>query len=83
MKIMEFSAKWCMPCKMLAPVLEDIEKELNIQIDRIDIDEDMENTIKYGINVVPTMLLIKENKVISKITGNISKKEIIDWIRNN
>jgi len=83
MKILEFSAKWCMPCNMLAPTLDEIEKELNIEIIRIDIDENMEETVKYAVSVVPTLVLLKDEKVISKISGNLPKQEIIDWIKGN
>jgi thioredoxin 1 len=76
-KIIRFTAEWCQPCKTLAKQLETME--LNMHIDVIDIDKDPEIAIEYGIRSVPTLVLMEDNQVISKIVGLKSTQEIKEW----
>jgi len=76
-KIIRFTAEWCQPCKTLAKQLETME--LNMHIDVIDIDKHHEIAIEYGIRSVPTLVLMEDNQVISKIVGLKSTQEIKEW----
>jgi thioredoxin 1 len=76
-KIIRFTAEWCQPCKTLSKQLETME--LNMPIDVIDIDKDPEIAIEYGIRSVPTLVLMEDNQVISKIVGLKSTQEIKEW----
>lgn len=76
--IIDFFATWCGPCKMLAPVLEDISNEINVM--KIDIDEERDFSIDMGIEVVPTMLIYKNGVEVNRIEGVISKQEILEEI---
>ena len=65
-KLLYFSAKWCGPCKMLGPKMEELAKE--IPVEKIDVDEDSETATKYGIQSIPTVIVVvdgeeKERKV--------------------
>lgn len=59
MKVLKLSAAWCGPCKMLSKVLEDYKGD--VQIEEIDIDENQELAIKFGVRGVPTCILVDEN----------------------
>ena len=76
-KIIRFTAEWCQPCKMLSKQLETME--LNLPIDVIDIDKDPEIAIEYGIRSVPTLVLMEDNEVKSKIVGLKAPSEIKQW----
>ena len=76
-KIVRFTAEWCQPCKTLSKQLETME--LNLPIDVIDIDKHHEIAIEYGIRSVPTLVLMEDNQVISKIVGLKSTQEIKEW----
>ena len=79
--LVDFFATWCGPCQMLGPVLEQLAEEQNdFEIAKVDIDEMQELAINYGIQVVPTMLVLKNGQVIDKMEGFYSKGEIISKI---
>jgi len=79
--LVDFFATWCGPCQMLAPVLEKISNERNdIEIAKVDIDENMEIAIKYGIDVVPTLKIFKNGNIVNSLEGFRSEKEIIEEI---
>lgn len=76
--IIDFFATWCGPCKMIAPVLEEISNEINVM--KIDIDEERDFSIDMGIEVVPTLLIYKNGVEVNRIEGVISKQEILEEI---
>lgn len=76
-KILDFYADWCMPCKVLAPILQDIEEEFNyITLEKINIEEDPDTAEKYSIRNVPTLIFFKDNKQVDKIVGVVSRDKI-------
>lgn len=77
-KILKFEASWCQPCKMLTKTLEGVET--NIDIERVDIDENAELAMKYGIRGVPTMILIEDDKEVKRMSGMKNKDELEKWI---
>ncbi|MCL2620411.1 MAG: thioredoxin [Defluviitaleaceae bacterium] len=70
--VVNFSATWCGPCKMLSPILEEIAGELNgkVKILKVDIDENKELTKQFGIRGVPTMLAFKGGEMVERISFN-------------
>lgn len=80
--IVDFWASWCMPCKMMSPVMDEIEKELNgkLKVCKVNIDEERDLAIKYEVMSIPTFLVFKEGKVVNKSVGVQDKKEIISLI---
>jgi len=79
--IVDFFATWCGPCKMLAPILEEIEKEnTNIKVCKVDIDEESELASKYQIMSVPTLIAIKNGEIINTLVGVRGKQEILDML---
>lgn len=72
--VVDFWAKWCGPCKMLAPVLETVEKELDqVKFVKVDVDENGELADKYQISTIPTLLLFKDGKVVDTLVGFMPK----------
>lgn len=82
--LVDFFATWCGPCKMLAPVLEEISNDQkNIKIVKIDVDKNEELSNRFGIMSVPTLLLFKDGNLIAKQNGYMPKEELLNWINNN
>jgi thioredoxin 1 len=69
--LFDFFATWCGPCRMQTPILEELEKKMgdSIEVKKIDVDQDLELAQKYGIRVVPTLIIEKDGKVIQSLEG--------------
>lgn len=69
--LVDFWATWCGPCKMLAPVVEEVAQNMESEIDvvKIDVDENPNVASEYGITSIPTLILFKEGKPVGKIVG--------------
>lgn len=79
--IVDFFAVWCGPCQMLTPVLEDVAEECkDIDILKVDIDEEQELAINYGIEVVPTLMIFKNGERKQILQGVRSKSELLEEI---
>lgn len=80
--LIDFSAEWCGPCKMLAPILKQVKDSLGdrITIIKIDVDKNQELSSKYQVRGVPTMVLYQKGKQLWRQSGVMSKEEIIKVI---
>ena len=82
--LVDFFATWCGPCRMLGPVLEELSNDrTEVKIVKIDVDECPNLARSFGIMSVPTLLLFKDGKEISKTNGFMPKEELIDWINKS
>lgn len=83
--LIDFHAEWCGPCKMLAPVIQDVSKALDgkVRIIKIDVDKNQQVAQKYQVRGVPTLALFKNGEVVWKEAGVRSKQEIINIINQN
>lgn len=79
--LVDFFATWCGPCKMLSPLLEEVAEE-NPQIDilKVDIDDNRDLAIKYGIQAVPTLMLFKNGAHVETRMGYQNKNQLIAFI---
>lgn len=75
--LVDFYATWCGPCKMIAPVLEQLT---DIDVIKVDVDEERELTMKFGISAVPTLILIKNKKEVARTQGYHDLDELNSWI---
>ena len=84
--LVDFSAPWCGPCKMMAPIIEELiqdYKDKEIKIGKLNIDENQQIAEKYNIVGVPTFILFKEGKAIKQMTGFRSKRDLEELINKN
>ena len=77
--LIDFSAEWCGPCKMLAPVLESID---SIDIYKVDTDEFPDLAREYGIMSIPTLIYFKNGEIVNRNIGFVSKEDIEEGIKN-
>lgn len=76
--LVDFWASWCGPCMMLSPVIEKIANEYKEKaiVGKVNVDEQMDLAVQYGIEVIPTLIFFKDGKAVKKTTGVIEKQEI-------
>ncbi|MDB6026862.1 MAG: thioredoxin [Verrucomicrobiales bacterium] len=76
--LVDFWAEWCGPCKMIAPVLEELASEFEgrVKIGKVNIDEHQALAVEYGIRAIPTLLVFKDGQVAEQIVGMRSKKDL-------
>lgn len=76
--LVDFWASWCGPCRMLTPVVEDIASSYagRLKVGKVNVDENQEITMKYGIRSIPTLILFKDGKAVEQIIGAVPKSEI-------
>lgn len=74
-KILDFWAVWCGPCKFMEPVIEELEKEYagKIEIEKINVDENQQMSADYGVMSIPTYIILKDGKEQERIIGATSK----------
>ena len=79
--LIDFWAPWCMPCRMLAPTLEEIAAERpDIKVCKVNTDEQMELAIKFGITSIPCLFVIKDGKAVERLEGLRPKEEILPYL---
>ena len=76
--LVDFWAEWCGPCKMIAPILDDVTKEYagKLKVAKLNIDENQETPAKYGIRGIPTLMLFKGGNVEATKVGALSKSQL-------
>jgi thioredoxin 1 len=83
LKVLDFSAEWCGPCKMLGPIIDELALEYtDVDIQKIDVDIEKDLTIEYKIRSIPTIVFIKDNEILHKHVGSASKLQIVELIES-
>ena len=82
--LVDFFATWCGPCKMFAPVLEQLAEELDgkVLVVKLDIEEAVETAAEFEVQSVPSLFLLKDGKKVKSFTGVQSKKTLLDAVMN-
>lgn len=77
--LVDFWADWCMPCKMLAPTIEELANEFDgrVKVGKVDTDANRDVSVKFEISAIPTILLFKGGEVVRKFVGVTSKQEFV------
>lgn len=76
--LLDFWATWCGPCRMVAPIVEEIAAENpGITLGKINVDEEMELAMRFGITSIPTLVVMKDGQMVNKAIGYAPKKEIL------
>ncbi len=82
-KIIDFWAEWCGPCKMMDPILDELEEELKgkVTFEKINVDENQELSSRYGVLSIPTYVVVKDDKEVDRLIGFTQKSSFLDKIK--
>lgn len=79
--LLDFWAAWCGPCRMVSPMIDEIAGERSdIKVGKVNVDEQSELAEKFGIMSIPTLVVLKDGKIINRRTGAGSKEEILSML---
>ncbi len=78
--LVDFWAEWCGPCKMIAPMVEELAKEYDgkLKVGKVDVDSNQQTSMQYGIRSIPTLLIFKGGKVVDQLIGAVPKKMLAE-----
>ena len=81
--LVDFWAAWCGPCKMIAPILDELAKEYDgkIKIAKVDVDANNDTPAKFGIRGIPTLMIFKSGAAAATKVGALSKTQLLDFIK--
>ena len=80
--LVDFWATWCGPCLMMAPIVEEIAQEYTgrLKVTKLDVDQNNQTSIQYGIRSIPTLFFFKDGKVVDRIVGPVPKQNLVEKI---
>ncbi len=83
--VVDFWAEWCGPCKMIAPLLDEIAREMpdKVKIVKVNVDQEQDLAQKFGIYNIPTLLFFKGGTVREQVVGSAAKKVLVEKINSN
>lgn len=79
--VVDFYADWCGPCKMIAPILEQLgEERQDFKIVKIDVDANQQSAVQYGVRNIPTLLIVKDGVEVHRQVGFVPKPKLVELI---
>ena len=81
--LVDFWAVWCGPCRTIGPIVDELHDELDGQavIGKVNVDENSDTPVKYGVRNIPTLLIFKNGEVVDKIVGAVPKSQILEKLQ--
>jgi len=81
--VVDFWAEWCMPCRMLAPTIDDLAREFGgkVKVGKVDTDSNRDVSVKYNISAIPTVMIFKDGQIVRKFVGVTQKKEFVSELQ--
>ena len=83
--LVDFWAEWCGPCKQIGPILDEIDQEMSekVTIAKVNIDENPDTPTKYGVRVIPTLILFKDGEIAATKVGALPKSKLVEWVESS
>jgi thioredoxin 1 len=83
-KLLDFWAPWCGPCKIMNPIIDELEKELGekIKVERINVDDEQELSSKFGVMSIPTYVVMKNDQEVGRKIGVTSKSDLLKMLQS-
>ena len=83
--LVDFWAEWCGPCKMLSPIVDEISKEMEgkMKVGKVNVDDEQDLAMKYGIMSIPTLLVFKRGEVADQLVGAMPKAQLVAKLSKN
>jgi len=83
--LVDFWAEWCGPCKMIAPILDEVSRDYDarVQVAKVNVDENQAVPAKYGIRGIPTLMLFRNGAVVATKVGALSKSQLTQFLDSN
>ena len=79
--LVDFYADWCGPCKMISPILEQVEKEEDVTVVKVNVDELQDLAMQFGVMTIPNLKLFEKGKIKNENVGLMSKEEVKSFIK--
>ena len=82
-ELLDFYADWCGPCKIMEPIMEELEKEMGnkVKITKIDVDQKQDEASKYGVMSIPTYIILKDGEEKDRFIGATSKEDVVQKLK--
>lgn len=82
--LVDFWAEWCAPCKLIAPLLEELANDMDgrVTVAKLNIDDNPDTPYKYGVRGIPTLILFKDGQVAATKVGPLPKSKLYEWVES-